>query len=172
MIIDERVRAKCLYPKCPWYGTNIHCPPYSLDLDFFRRVINRYEHAILFRMRVPSRILEKIPKRLGEPVKTRPVPDKIVTRIESEAFYNGYYFAMGFTTGTCKITLCPQRECQALLKGQPCRYPLFARPSMEGAGMDAYKMAVKQGWDIYPVGQSVSPSEIPCLNWVCLVLIC
>ncbi len=22
VIIDERVRAKCIYPKCHWYGTN------------------------------------------------------------------------------------------------------------------------------------------------------
>ena len=26
VIVDERVRAKCIYPKCPWYGTNAHCP--------------------------------------------------------------------------------------------------------------------------------------------------
>ena len=27
VIIDERVRAKCIYPKCEYYGTSAHCPP-------------------------------------------------------------------------------------------------------------------------------------------------
>ncbi len=27
VIIDERVRAKCEYPKCSFWGTSAHCPP-------------------------------------------------------------------------------------------------------------------------------------------------
>jgi len=27
IIIDERVLAKCVYPKCAGYGTNANCPP-------------------------------------------------------------------------------------------------------------------------------------------------
>ncbi|MFC1913141.1 DUF2284 domain-containing protein, partial [Chloroflexota bacterium] len=27
LIIDERVRAKCEYPKCKRYGMNANCPP-------------------------------------------------------------------------------------------------------------------------------------------------
>ena len=27
VIIDERVRAKCIYPVCSLYGTNVTCPP-------------------------------------------------------------------------------------------------------------------------------------------------
>jgi predicted metal-binding protein len=175
VIIDERARAKCLYPKCPWYGTNMNCPPYSPDLDFFRRVINSYEYGIFFRMRLSPQMLKKIPKGPGKLTKLSPALkqiEQIVNRIESEAFYDGYYFVMGFGGGSCKVTLCSQTECQALIKGQPCRHPLLARVSMEGAGMDAYKMAVKQGWDIYPIGSSVSPSEIPCYNRLRLVLIC
>ncbi len=26
VVIDERVLAKCTYPKCPGYGTNANCP--------------------------------------------------------------------------------------------------------------------------------------------------
>lgn len=33
IIIDERVRAKCIFPKCDRYGTNINCPPHAPDLD-------------------------------------------------------------------------------------------------------------------------------------------
>ena len=43
IIIDERVRAKCLYPKCMSYGTNAHCPPHAMDLQDVRRLVERYE---------------------------------------------------------------------------------------------------------------------------------
>ena len=48
ILIDERVRAKCLYPKCRSYGTNIHCPPFAPDLDFMRKLVAKYRSAILF----------------------------------------------------------------------------------------------------------------------------
>ena len=33
IVIDERVRAKCINPVCASYGTNINCPPYAMDLE-------------------------------------------------------------------------------------------------------------------------------------------
>ena len=33
VIIDERVLAKCVYPKCHGYGTNANCPPYAMSLE-------------------------------------------------------------------------------------------------------------------------------------------
>lgn len=48
IIIDERVRAKCMFPKCSHYGTNINCPPYVPDLNFIKKVICNYQYAILF----------------------------------------------------------------------------------------------------------------------------
>lgn len=36
IVIDERVRTKCIYPKCTSYGTNANCPPYAMDLWFER----------------------------------------------------------------------------------------------------------------------------------------
>ena len=33
VIIDERVLAKCVYPKCREYGTNLNCPPYAMSPD-------------------------------------------------------------------------------------------------------------------------------------------
>ena len=170
--VDERVRAKCLYPVCNLFGTSINCPPYVPDPEFVRRLVSRYEHAILFRMRVPPRILERIPTKLGKPTKVRPVLNEIVSRIEFEAFYDGHYLALGLASGSCRLLYCPSVECQALVKGQPCRQPLRARPSIEALSIDAFKMAVEQDWDIYPVGISASPSDVPCLNWVGLVLIC
>ena len=29
VIVEERVRGKCIIPKCAYYGTNLNCPPDS-----------------------------------------------------------------------------------------------------------------------------------------------
>jgi hypothetical protein len=42
---------------------------------------------------------------------------------------------------------------------------------MEAVGMDAFKMAVNVGWNIFPIGQSLSPSKVPYGTKLGLVLI-
>jgi hypothetical protein len=42
---------------------------------------------------------------------------------------------------------------------------------MEAVGMDANTMATKVGWDMYPIGQSISTEEIPYGLLLGLVLI-
>jgi predicted metal-binding protein len=86
---------------------------------------------------------------------------KIISKIEAEAFYDGYHLALGFGGGPCKPVLCRGIECSALVPGQPCRHPLRARASMEGVGMNAYTMAARVGWDVYPIGETTKASEVP-----------
>ena len=31
---------------------------------------------------------------------------------------------------------------------------------MEAVGLDAYKMVVRAGWDIYPIGSNAKPEDI------------
>ncbi len=77
---------------------------------------------------------------------------RVVSAVESMAFYDGYYLSMGFAAGSCKQTLCYKfPNCQAL-EGKGCPTPNIPRPSMEEAvGLDAYQMAAKLGWEIYPL---------------------
>ena len=42
VVIDERVLAKCRYPKCRYYGTNANCPPYGMDLELVRKIVNNF----------------------------------------------------------------------------------------------------------------------------------
>ena len=53
VVIDERVRVKCSYPKCMFYGTNAHCPPHAMDLDAVRKVVGMYRYGIFIRLEVP-----------------------------------------------------------------------------------------------------------------------
>lgn len=172
VLIDERVRLKCIVPLCRNYGGSPNCPPHAIDLELMRKVVKNFRYAIFYMLKLsPQEVAgpEYRTKRLGVPASMK--NSKISAQIESEAFYDGYYLAMGFASASCKINLCPDEDCSALVPGQHCRNPLIARHSMEGAGMNAYLMAARAGWDIYPVGTSVPLSEVPQGTRVGLVLI-
>ena len=94
-----------------------------------------------------------------------------VSEVEYSAFYDWYYLSMGFAAGSCKQTLCYKfPNCKAL-EGKGCRHPNIARPSMEAVGFDAYRMAARVDWEIYPVGGNCLPESIPHGVMLGLVLI-
>jgi len=95
----------------------------------------------------------------------------LVSALESLAFYDGHYLAVGFAAGSCKSTYCYKAEC-AVLKGERCRNELRSRPSMEAVGIDAYRLAAEAGWDIYPIGSDCSPQDVPGGTLLGLVLVC
>lgn len=172
VLIDERVRAKCIYPKCRHYGTNANCPPHAIDLEQTRKIVKNFRHAIFTKLEVPSEELAGTEARdKGLMVPGNRKLHEIVSKIESEAFFDGYHLALAFASGPCRDVFCPDIECSALVPGQPCRHSLKARSPMEGVGMDAYTMAATVGWDIYPIGESLSPSEVPFGAILGLVLI-
>lgn len=157
---DERVIAKCTYPRCTFYGACAHCPPYAMDIERARKVANNFRYAIFLWIEVPSDIIagrEGSRNILPWSKKTH----EIVSKIESEAFYDGYKLALGFACGSCKTVFCPNLECSALTPGQSCRHSLKARSAMEAVGMDVMKLAASIGLDVYPIGASVSPSDVP-----------
>lgn len=158
ILIDERVRAKCIYPKCPYYGTNANCPPHAIDLDIFRRAVTNFRYAIFTRLEVPSAEIAG-PKRV--PTRSQAKNHEIVSKLEAEAFYDGYYLALGLADGPCKMVFCPDIECSALKPGQPCRHALRAKSSMEAVGINGFAMAVRVGWKIYPIGRSTLPPDVP-----------
>lgn len=171
VVIDERVRMKCIYPKCPLYGTNAHCPPHGIELDFTRKIVNNFRYAIFTRLEGESKEFagpEAAEKGLLK--KGHIQTFKIVGTIESAAFFDGYHLAVGFACGPCKLLFCPEKECSAL-QGKGCRQGLKARGSMEGAGIDAFTMASKVGWEVYPIGPSISPEDVPFGATYGLVLI-
>ena len=171
IIIDERVRMKCLHPICQGYGSNIHCPPYVGTLDETRNLVKRYQYALFIMLRVPATELvgsQALEERTSR-VSARKL-NEIVSVIESAAFYDGYHLAMGFSSG-CKGIWCPDDVCTAIQLGGTCRHPLKARAGMDALGMDAYTMAAHVGWEMYPLGKSADPATVPYGTRLGLVLI-
>lgn len=171
VVIDERVRMKCSYPKCRFYGTNAHCPPHAMDLSAVRKIVGMYQYGIFIRLEVPTQEFSGPAVLRNGSARGFMKIHEIVTGLESRAFYDGYHLAVGFACGACKSVFCPGQPCSALVPGNACRHPSKARGSMECAGMDVFTMASSVGWDVYPIGGSASPSDIPCAASYGLVLI-
>lgn len=137
-----------------------------------RKAVSQFNYAIFTKLEIPAEKVagrEAREKRWRTPYQLKNL--KIVGKIEAEAFSDGYYLAMGFGNGSCKAAYCTKTECKALVPGQACAHPLRARASIEGAGMDAFAMATKVGWEIYPIGMATLPSHIPYGVALGLVLI-
>jgi predicted metal-binding protein len=172
VIIDERVLAKCLNPRCASYGTCMNCPPHAMSPELMRKITAGFRYAIFTMMRVPSEevtgpaALEK-----GTNNRSKKLNHDMIAQIESAAFFDGYYLALGFADASCKSLYCGKAPCAALTPGQSCRFALKARSSMEAVGIDAFRMAAEAGWDVYPITASVRPENVPHAVKLGLVLI-
>lgn len=178
VIVDERVRLKCIIPPCDDYGLNLMCPPYVISVQEFRGVLSKYKWAILIQIEVP--ITAKMKKQIWQaddvaalykstnfmdsykktfdPIKLK--LHHIVNKVEAQAAMLGYRFATGFNAGSCK--LCP--ECTIKNSQEACRHPYQSRPSMEAVGIDVFKTAENAGL----------PFDMPTKNkavWNGLVLV-
>ena len=160
IVIDGRVQIKCRIPKCFGYGTCANCPPHTLSAPETRELKEQYRWAVVVKLEVPAAVIVRDKATILERVQAYSTMFEIVDKIESAAFYDGYYFAVGFGAGSCKSTFCSKMEC-AVLAGEKCRRALKARPSMEAVGMDCYHLATKLGWDIYPIGSDAKADSVP-----------
>ncbi|UCB60548.1 MAG: hypothetical protein JSW72_00300, partial [Candidatus Bathyarchaeota archaeon] len=53
IVVDERVRLKCLVPLCDDYSLNLMCPPYVMSIQEFRETLAKYSWAILIQIKEP-----------------------------------------------------------------------------------------------------------------------
>ncbi|MFZ2447859.1 MAG: DUF2284 domain-containing protein [Syntrophobacteraceae bacterium] len=159
--VDERVTLKCQIPRCFGYGAGAHCPPNTLKPADLRELLKKYSRAVFFIKDVPAEVIVRKKDTIKERVEAYQRIYKIVSEVESMAFYDGHYLAFGFAAGSCRHTFCgQQKDCRAM-QGDKCRFSLIARPSMEAVGMDVYKMVAQAGWEIYPIGSGAKPENVP-----------
>lgn len=174
IIIDPRVRIKCMIPPCHTSGACRSCPPYGYSIKEVCSMVSRYEKAIFFRVAADEAAL------------TSPgIPCSLETGLvdnEGAIIAVGAYYLLccqivalmekrarqfdcdplGFTAGDCKQILCFfHRSCRALKDRSRCRHPDLSRPAMEASGMDVFAMAANVGWGIYPIGGSCRPGDVP-----------
>jgi len=183
VVIDPRTQLKCMYPKCHMSGMNAYCPPspFVMKPEEIEKARALYRWVIVIMIRTPGEDFlpdisdkERRKQRQKGVKPSEYMPDaarssatkiyKVLSEVEAMAFYDGYYYAMGFGSGPCISALCQGAPC-AMLNGEQCRHPLESRPAAEAVGIDSYATATKLGWDIYPVGQrSLDCSQPYCIR--------
>ena len=143
--VDERVTLKCQIPRCFGYGAGAHCPPNTLQPAELRELLKKYHWAVLFTLDVAPTVIVRDRATIKERVAAYQQIYKMVSEVESLAFYDGHYLAFGFGAGSCRHTFCGEQEnCQAM-EGKSCRFSLISRPSMEAVGIDVYQLVARPG---------------------------
>ncbi len=159
--VDELITLKCQVPRCFGYGVCAHCPPHTLKPAELREHLKKFSKAIFFIKDIPAEVIVRDRNTIKERVAAYQDIYKIVSELESMAFYDGYYLAFGFGAGSCRHTFCGQQDSCIALEGKKCRFSLRARPSMEAVGIDVFKMAAEAGWEIYPIGSNAQAADVP-----------
>ncbi|MBC8466389.1 MAG: DUF2284 domain-containing protein [Deltaproteobacteria bacterium] len=168
--VEDAVAFKCRVPRCFGYNNCAQCPPHAPKPAEIRQLLKSYTHGVLFVSRVDSKLLKRDRNDKKRKAAFRAILE-IVSKLESAAFYDGHYLAVGFSAGSCFSSLCdPKLGCQ-VLNGENCRFALKARPSMEAVGMNVYNLIASSGWEVYPFGSNADPEDIPVANLAGLVLI-
>ena len=170
LVVDERVRMKCRFPLCSEYGSCMNCPPNTGSIAETRERLALFTHAIILRLDVASERVAGKAARGPEGVEDLRTLCGIIKAVESAAFYDGYYFATGFSSASCHFTWCAGLECQALA-GKGCRHKLKAYTSMESVGIDVFRLAATLGWNVYPIGGNAEAYTFPCGSRYGMVLI-
>jgi predicted metal-binding protein len=171
IVVDKRVRLKCLVPVCASYGRNLMCPPNLMSVEEFASILELYGKALILQVEAEHDSTDKsegcLSKRTCEELeKSTNTIDwqiklhRLVNQLETMAFKEGFYLAAGLTGGDC--SLCT--ECVTPQRGELCRHPFEARPSMEAMGIDVLKTCDN-------VGLPVSLSSGNKVRWTGLVLL-
>ena len=145
------VRLKCQFG-CPSFNKSYCCPPDSPTPEQTQAVIDSYQRAILFHLEA------KKEKDRSDKYKSHL---KMLIDLEGELFKDGYYKALVFLCGPCR--LC--RVCLKL-KGESCVYGFRARPSMEACGIDVYRTVRNNNLFIEPLREKNQTHNSYCLMLV------
>ncbi|HXY55584.1 MAG TPA: DUF2284 domain-containing protein [Nitrospirota bacterium] len=116
--ISEWTSLKCRFG-CGHYGS-LRCPPNSPSAGKTRKIVKDYRRALLLQGEPPTRDFQLR-----------------VLKAEIEALKSGFHKALSFWAGPC--SLC--ESCNT----EKCRNTAWARPSMEGAGIDVYETVRSAG---------------------------
>ncbi len=152
VFVDIRAKYKCIIPICRKMGSNLCCPPFSPPVEDTMKLRDSYKSAILIQCEGRPEDFTYEATKAGIQLKYYLRVNNIVSAIESLAQKEGYYLALGFGAGHCKLCghgIDSSIKCSGVIDGRPdwsrCRYPLRARPAVESVGIDIFKTARKAG---------------------------
>lgn len=182
VIVDDKVRWKCMYPICFGYNSSPCCPPHTPPVEECKRVIHSFRYAVIFQLEVPVEDFtgQDWPSKSGKHFIANA---NAVNKIEAMANSMGYRQAVGFQGGPClgcgavnaqyleEKDQSTRVKC-SVLAGGVCRNFLKIRPAMEAMAIDIIGTVQPLGWDLVYIGGSTNdPDDIPCASTVGIVLV-
>ena len=183
IVMDLRVRWKCIIPTCFGYGSSAHCPPHSPTYEQMKEIVSAYKYALFIRYS-PLVTRNLVPQYGTEGIQIANETNEIVGIVEAEAGYMGYYLAMGFKGGPCGLCgmFSPQYNADfalgkeipkcSVLEGKMCSQFLKARPALEASSVDVFATSRKIGWESpYIIMPEHPEKSVPNANWHCMVLL-
>ena len=171
IVVDKRVRLKCMVPICSDYNRHMMCPPNLMPVEEFADIVGLYKKALIVQVEADVDSSDKssasLNKELCSSLETSTKTNewekklhRLVNKVETHAFKEGFYLAAGFIGGSCG--LC--QECVDPRSGNLCRHPFEARPSMEAMGVDVVRTCKN-------VGLPLHLSSDMRIRWTGLVLL-
>ena len=141
--VAEDLAELCHDPRCENYGLSANCPPHVPGPAGFRKWLEDYQAAIVFKIEVPAESLLSDQRR-----EIFRFLHEIAATVEKSALAKGYVKAKSFAGGSCKQLFCWNHRICNVLDGRECRNPDYARPSMSGFGVDVSKLMALAGWKL------------------------
>jgi predicted metal-binding protein len=167
IVVRDELADRCREPGCENYGKSKSCPPNVAGPSMFRRLLEAFTQAMLFKIDVPSDILFS-----SERLEVFRLLHTTAAGIERSAVELGFDEARAYAGGSCKELFCPDHhECLALSEKGSCRNPEQARPSMSGFGIDVASLFKTAGWTMNWVFDDNGPTKTKMANVCGLVLI-
>lgn len=142
IVINPGLADMCRHPGCPDYGLSANCPPHIGGPSIMKRRLEFVHQAVVFRMDVSAEDLfsDKL-RRVFQGL------HEIAAGVEQAAVKTGWPRARGYAGGSCRKIFCYEAaDCPALSGNGACRYPLRARPSLSGFGIDVAALFETAGW--------------------------
>lgn len=164
--IEDELARLCAEPQCENFGASANCPPHVSGPDGFRELLKVYEHAVVFKLEVPSSVLYSP----VEGLEVFGLLQEIAAGVERAAIKIGQTRSRAFAGNCCKRLFCAGHpRCRVLHEGGKCRNPKLARPSMSGFGINVSKLMQSAGWSIKRAGGNTADSAVGTLCGLILI---
>jgi predicted metal-binding protein len=164
---ENELAALCREPPCENLGRSMSCPPHVSGPNDFRRALEHYRHAVVFKIDVPTEMLLSAERRgIFE------ILHGIASEIERQAVALGCPKAKAFAGGSCKQIFCHDHDtCRVLSGDGSCRHADRARPSMSGFGINVSALMEAAGWTLERIVRNTDPGTVPTGTVTGLVLV-
>jgi predicted metal-binding protein len=165
--VDDSLTNFCRQGGCENFGLSVNCPPHVSGPAGFQKLITNYDHALVFKIDVPTEILLSIKNR-----DVFRLLHKIAAGTEKAAIKEGFDKSKAFAGGSCKPLFCQDHsDCPVLSKNAECRHPHLARPSMSGFGVNVSSLMNAAGWRMDRITCDTDPEAVETGRLCGLVLV-